>query len=62
VAPSPAWIGFTGTLGLAYTFFLSSPWAIPLWARIGEIAPLALGTVVALARAAPVASSRERTA
>jgi hypothetical protein len=61
-APSWPWIGFTGTLALAYTFFMQSPWAIPLWARVGEIAPLAIGGVAVLARPSSAVSSRERTA
>jgi alpha-1,6-mannosyltransferase len=42
--PSPMWIAFTGTIAFAYAFFLYQPWAIPIWARLLEIAPLVLGT------------------
>jgi len=42
LAPSPSWIGFTGTVALAYTFFLDTPWAIPAWARAAELAPVGL--------------------
>ena len=45
VAPSWPLIAFTGTVGLAYTFFLSQPWAIPLWARLLEAAPLVVGAL-----------------
>jgi hypothetical protein len=45
VTPSVWWIAFTGTVALAYTFFLYQPWAIPMWARLLEIAPLVLGVV-----------------
>ena len=41
--PSLPWIAFTGTLAMAYTFFLQDPWAIPWWARAVEAAPLAAG-------------------
>ena len=43
VAPSVPWIAFTGTAAFAYSFFLSTPWTIPLWARLVEVTPLALG-------------------
>lgn len=43
VRPSVWWIGFTGSVALAYAFFLSEPWAIPVWARLLEIVPLVLG-------------------
>ena len=49
VAPSPGWIGFTGTLPFAYAFFLSSPWSIPAWARAVEVAPLVVGACLAIA-------------
>jgi len=45
VAPSVPWIAFTGTVAFAYSFFLSTPWAIPLWAQLVEVTPLALGAV-----------------
>jgi len=50
IRPSVPWIAFTGTVGLAYTFFLREPWAIPAWARAGEFLPLALGAGWALAK------------
>jgi hypothetical protein len=40
LAPSSAWLAFTGTVVLAYTFFLDAPWHIPLWARVVEFLPL----------------------
>jgi hypothetical protein len=40
LAPSGAWIAFTGTVALSYTFFLETPWAIPAWARVVEFAPV----------------------
>src|SRR5262245_27977701 len=43
VRPSVWWIAFTGSVALAYAFFLSEPWAIPMWARLLEVAPVALG-------------------
>jgi hypothetical protein len=48
VTPSVPLIAFTGTLGFAYSFFLSEPWAIPLWARLVEAAPLAVAALVRL--------------
>ena len=48
VTPSVPWIVFTGTVGFAYSFFLSEPWTIPLWARLVEVAPLAIAGVVKL--------------
>ena len=45
VTPSVWWIGFTGSVVLAYAFFLSQPWSIPAWARGLEVTPLALGVV-----------------
>lgn len=48
VTPSVTWIVFTGTVGFAYSFFLSEPWAIPVWARLVEVAPLAIAGVVKL--------------
>jgi hypothetical protein len=48
VAPSIPLIAFTGTVAFAYAFFLSQPWAIPLWARLLEAAPLVLGAVARL--------------
>lgn len=42
-APSMPWVAFTGTVVLAYAFFLQVPWSVPAWARILEFAPLALG-------------------
>lgn len=43
VTPSVWWITFTGTVAVAYAFFLYEPWAIPMWARLVEIAPIVLG-------------------
>lgn len=43
LAPSAPWIAFTGTMGFAYAFFLTEPWAVPGWARLAQLAPLALG-------------------
>ena len=48
VRPSAAWIGFTGTVAFAYTFFLGQPWAIPVWARVVEFLPLVVGAGWAL--------------
>ncbi|MBI2491566.1 MAG: DUF2029 domain-containing protein, partial [Candidatus Rokubacteria bacterium] len=48
--PSGAWIAFTGTVALAYTFFLAEPWAIPAWARALEVLPLAVGALWAVRR------------
>ena len=48
VTPSIALITFTGTVGFAYSFFLSEPWAIPTWARLVEAAPLAFAAVLKL--------------
>lgn len=48
VRPSVPWIGFTGTVAFAYSFFLFEPWTIPLWARLVEGAPLAIAAAVAL--------------
>jgi len=45
LAPSPSWIGFTGTVALAYTFFLETPWAIPAWARVAEFVPVGLAVL-----------------
>jgi alpha-1,6-mannosyltransferase len=43
VTPSVWWLAFTGTVAFAYAFFLHQPWAVPMWARAIEIAPLVLG-------------------
>ena len=48
VRPSVPWIAFTGSVALAYTFFLHEPWAIPGWARAGEFVPLVIGAGWAL--------------
>jgi hypothetical protein len=53
VSPSAPWIAFTGTIALAYTFFLQQPWSIPPWARAVEFAPLALGLAWWLATGDP---------
>jgi hypothetical protein len=45
VTPSVWWLAFTGTVALAYAFFLHQPWMLPMWARCLEIAPLALGGI-----------------
>src|SRR5262249_52272352 len=48
VRPSMSLIIFTGTVGFAYSFFLSDPWTIPVWARLLEVAPLAIAVAVKL--------------
>jgi len=48
VRPSATWIGFTGTVAFAYTFFWSQPWAIPVWARVVEFLPLVVGAAWAV--------------
>jgi hypothetical protein len=48
VTPSVPLIALTGTVGFAYSFFLSEPWAIPPWARLVEVAPLAIAGAVKL--------------
>ena len=48
VTPSVPLIAFTGTVGFAYSFFLSEPWTIPVWARLVEVAPLAIAAAVKL--------------
>jgi len=40
VTPFAPLIVFTGTVAFAYTFFLSTPWAVPWWAPLVEVAPL----------------------
>jgi alpha-1,6-mannosyltransferase len=50
IRPSVPWIAFTGTVALAYAFFLHEPWAIPAWARVAEFLPLAIGAGWALGR------------
>jgi hypothetical protein len=50
VAPSGAWLAFTGTVALAYTFFLDTPWAIPVWARVIEFAPVLVAAATMLQR------------
>src|SRR5206468_1014342 len=54
VRPSAAWIGFTGTVAFAYTFFLGQPWAIPVWAMVVE--RLALADVERVCRSIPLRS------
>jgi alpha-1,6-mannosyltransferase len=61
-APSAPWIAFTGTVALAYTFFLHQPWTVPGWARVLELAPLALGALWWLRARLPALRSRERSA
>ena len=53
IAPSVPWIAFTGTVAFSYAFFLSDPWAIPWWARLVEVTPLAVAAAVRLRRAPP---------
>jgi alpha-1,6-mannosyltransferase len=53
VMPSMPWIAFTGTVAFSYAFFLSDPWTIPWWARLVELAPLAVAVVIALWRGGP---------
>jgi len=48
VTPSVPLIAFTGTVVFAYSFFLSDPWTIPIWARLIEVAPLAIMAAVKL--------------
>jgi len=55
LAPSAAWIAFTGVIAFSYAFFLTTPWAIPVWARVAELVP------VILAVAGAVRSRREFT-
>jgi hypothetical protein len=50
IRPSVPWIAFTGTVTLAYAFFLHEPWSIPAWARAAELTPLAVGAGWALRR------------
>ena len=45
VRPSMSLITFSGTVGFAYSFFLSEPWTIPVWARLLQVAPLAIAAV-----------------
>jgi hypothetical protein len=58
-APSVPWIAFTGTVVLAYAFFLQQPWTVPAWARILEFAPLALGALGWLAARVPARRVQE---
>lgn len=58
---SVPWIAFTGTVVLAYTFFLQQPWAIPGWARAIEFAPLGLGAAWWLVARLPVGRWQERS-
>lgn len=48
VTPSVPLIVFTGTVAFAYSFFLSGPWTIPLWARLVEAAPLGIAAALKL--------------
>jgi alpha-1,6-mannosyltransferase len=48
VTPSASLIAFTATVGYAYSFFLYEPWTIPMWARLVEVAPLAIAAAVKL--------------
>ena len=60
-APSVPWLAFTGTVALAYTFFLHQPWAVPGWVRALELAPLAIGALGWLAARLPTVRSPERS-
>jgi hypothetical protein len=48
LVPFLSLIVFTGAVGFAYSFFLSEPWTIPVWARLLQVAPLAIAAVVKL--------------
>jgi hypothetical protein len=61
-SPSVPWIAFTGSVVLAYSFFLQQPWSIPNWARVLEFAPLALGALWHLATRLPALRWQERSA
>jgi hypothetical protein len=58
ITPSAPWIAFTGSVALAYTFFLREPWAIPSWARAAQFAPLAIAGLWIVTRRAPLPASR----
>ncbi len=60
-APSAPWIAFTGTVVLAYGFFLQQPWAIPWWCRVLEFLPLALGLLWWLVARQPIPRWQERS-
>lgn len=60
-SPSVPWIAFTGTVVLAYSFFLQQPWAIPGWARAIEFAPLGLGAAWWLVARLPLRRWQERS-
>ena len=60
-SPSVPWIAFTGTVVLAYGFFLQQPWAIPGWARAIEFAPLGLGAGWWLVTRFPLRRWQERS-
>jgi hypothetical protein len=60
-SPSVPWIAFTGTVVLAYSFFLQQPWAIPGWARALEFAPLGLGAAWWLVTRLPLRRWQERS-
>jgi hypothetical protein len=60
-SPSVPWIAFTGSVVLAYSFFLQQPWSIPNWARVLEFAPLALGALWHLATRLPALRWQERS-
>ena len=60
-APSVPWIAFTGTVVLAYAFFLQQPWAVPAWARVLELAPLGVGALVWLGGRLPAGRWQERS-
>lgn len=46
ISPSVVWIAFTGAVALSYSFFLSEPWGIPLWARLAQLAPVAAAVLL----------------
>lgn len=65
LAPAGPWIVFTGTVAFAYAFFFQEPWAVPGWARLVQVAPLALGAAWWVAarrpRAAPAGAPGDLT-
>jgi hypothetical protein len=61
VTPSAPWIAFTGAVGLAYSFFLSHPWGVPLWARLVEVAPVVMAVIAWLRRRASTYRARTVT-
>jgi hypothetical protein len=53
LAPSITWVAFTGSIALAYTFFLDIPWAIPPWARVVQFAPFLIAGAAAIRHLCP---------